>query len=166
MLPVDSHANCLKGFVMSFYHLVYISIADKSLTEEAELMQLLAESRQRNVKAGITGMLLVCNRHIIQCIEGPRPAVKALYNQIAQDPRHRKMMVMMEGEIPERNFECWSMGFQRLEQDEVTKIPGFTNILEGHEISPAELAHCNQRLAILIQTFCGRFACEAVSESA
>ena len=39
-----------------------------------------------------------------------RDAVSALYNRIAQDPRHHDVALLSYEEIGERSFSSWSMG--------------------------------------------------------
>ena len=46
----------------------------------------------------------------MQVLEGGRGAVSALYNRIAQDPRHRDIALLSYEEIGERSFSGWSMG--------------------------------------------------------
>ena len=46
----------------------------------------------------------------MQVLEGGRDAVSALYNRIAQDPRHRDVIVLQYEEITERRFAGWTMG--------------------------------------------------------
>ena len=43
-------------------------------------------------------------------LEGGRDAVSALYNRIAQDPRHHDVALLSYEEIGERSFSSWSMG--------------------------------------------------------
>ena len=46
----------------------------------------------------------------LQVLEGGRASVSALYNRIAQDPRHREVVLLHYEEIGERHFSSWSMG--------------------------------------------------------
>src|SRR4029078_11824629 len=65
-----------------------------------------------NAKAGVTGVLCFCTnaRIFLQVLEGGRSAVSALYNRIAQDPRHHDVALLSYEEIGERSFSHWSMG--------------------------------------------------------
>jgi hypothetical protein len=60
----------------------------------------------------VTGVLCHCatSKIFMQVLEGGRGAVSALYNRIAQDPRHRDIVLLSYEEIGERSFSGWSMG--------------------------------------------------------
>ena len=91
--------------------LMYASRAAASVDAEA-LAAILKKSKENNPQAGVTGVLCFCfNAGIfLQVLEGGRAAVSALYNKIAQDSRHREVMLLSYEEIGERNFSGWSMG--------------------------------------------------------
>jgi hypothetical protein len=91
--------------------LMYASRAADSLDTE-ELAAILKKSKENNAAAGVTGVLCHCfNADIfLQVLEGGRNAVSALYNKIAQDPRHREVVLLSYEEIGERQFSSWSMG--------------------------------------------------------
>lgn len=74
-------------------------------------MKLLELARERNTAAGISGMLLYHNKSFLQVLEGPREQVDALFTKIEKDPRHKNCLVLFRNEIPEKEFENWSMGF-------------------------------------------------------
>jgi hypothetical protein len=46
----------------------------------------------------------------LQVLEGGRSPVSALYNRIANDPRHHDVVLLSYEEIGERSFASWSMG--------------------------------------------------------
>jgi hypothetical protein len=46
----------------------------------------------------------------LQVLEGGRAQVSQLYNRIAQDPRHRDVVLLSYDEIDERSFAGWAMG--------------------------------------------------------
>ena len=46
----------------------------------------------------------------MQVLEGGRDVVSALYNRIANDPRHTDVILLQYEEITERRFAGWSMG--------------------------------------------------------
>ena len=110
------------------YQLVYVSAALRLWTDE-ELAELLRHSRVNNERSGVTGMLLYQGGNFMQAIEGPEDAVRALEARIAADPRHRGVIVLIEGLIPERQFPEWTMGFQHMdrviEADEAGQSPAW-----------------------------------------
>lgn len=90
--------------------LLYASrIVTPPLTPET-LDAILAVSRQRNVVAGITGILCYTPELFLQVLEGGRGPVSALYNRIAADPRHTSVEILSFEEICERRFPNWTMG--------------------------------------------------------
>ncbi len=113
----------------SLHSLVYVSTATHPFSAD-ELAALLAQSRKRNQEAGITGMLLYKDGCFIQAFEGEKDAVRGLQLRIARDPRHRNIVVLMNGPIEEREFSAWTMGFKQLDDDDVQKQPGFSEMLK------------------------------------
>lgn len=95
------------------YHLVYTSEATQPIEREA-LFDLLRESRERNRQNGISGLLLHKNDQFIQVLEGEESLVKALYDRIRNDRRHKNVTSILEGSLPEREFSDWSMGFREV----------------------------------------------------
>ena len=91
--------------------LMYASRAAASVEADA-LAAILKKSKENNPQIGVTGVLCFCfNAGIfLQVLEGGRAAVSSLYNKIAQDSRHREVMLLSYEEIGERNFSGWSMG--------------------------------------------------------
>jgi hypothetical protein len=91
--------------------LLYASRAAESVNADA-LAAIVKRSKEHNPRVGVTGVLCFCtNAHVfLQVLEGGRDAVSALYNRIAQDPRHRDVALLSYEEIGERNFSSWSMG--------------------------------------------------------
>ena len=91
--------------------LMYASRAAESVGAD-ELAAILKRSKENNAGAGVTGVLCFCPDAgiFVQVLEGGRDAVSALYNRIAQDPRHRDVVLLSYQEIGERSFASWSMG--------------------------------------------------------
>jgi hypothetical protein len=91
--------------------LLYASRAAESVNADA-LAAIVKRSKDHNPRVGVTGVLCFCtNAHVfLQVLEGGRDAVSALYNRIAQDPRHHDVALLSYEEIGERSFSSWSMG--------------------------------------------------------
>ncbi|MBL7844563.1 MAG: BLUF domain-containing protein [Cyclobacteriaceae bacterium] len=109
------------------YHLVYTSHATHPLTPE-DLIELLRESRANNKACHITGMLLYLNGKFIQILEGKKEDVIRIYANICLDKRHHRVIMIMEGNSPNRIFNDWSMGFKMLSHSEFEDITGFKDI--------------------------------------
>ena len=88
------------------YRLVYVSAATVAFSK-ADLLDLLTKARDKNQKAGITGMLLYHDGDFLQLIEGERSAVQSLFEVIKADPRHSGTIVVDEEEADERVFADW-----------------------------------------------------------
>ena len=78
---------------------------------EAELGRILDRARQRNAALGVTGALLFSGDCFAQVLEGPAPAVEAVFEAIQHDPRHSDVVVLEAGPVPEREFGAWSMAY-------------------------------------------------------
>lgn len=131
------------------FHLVYVSSAAVPFTPD-QLVALLAEARANNERLGVTGMLLYKDGNFLQVLEGPEETVRPLYAQIAADPRHRGIIVLLEGEIPERQFGNWSMGFRNLASAEVTAMPGYSPFLERRLSADAFAANPSDAQSLLL----------------
>lgn len=107
------------------YRLAYVSSA-RHLFPKAELLALLSQARDKNVRLGITGMLLYKEGNFMQLIEGEKTAIHALFAAISADSRHHESVVMVDEPITERSFENWSMGFYDLADPVLQTLPGFS----------------------------------------
>jgi len=72
-----------------------------------------------NKAVGVTGMLLYQDGNFMQVLEGNEHSVRGVYAKIERDPRHRGLITLLQGEIEDRQFPTWSMGFR-----EITRAPG------------------------------------------
>lgn len=130
------------------HQLVYISAANCNFSE-AELQELLAKARKNNQNLDITGMLLFHAGSFIQALEGPKDKVQALYDKIAQDPRHTETRVLYRGDQEERDFETWSMGFYRSNQTSQQNLEGFHQFLRSGFRNDPRIDESRARKALL-----------------
>lgn len=93
------------------FRLLYVSTARQAFTP-ADLDQILSVSRRNNEKAGVTGLLIVGGKRVLQVLEGPELAVRATFARIGKDPRHFAVVQLASGPITERAFPGWAMGHQ------------------------------------------------------
>ncbi|MEQ1685132.1 MAG: BLUF domain-containing protein [Burkholderiaceae bacterium] len=89
--------------------LMYASRATEPVRHDS-LQAILKKSTGNNPGVGITGVLCFSGDIFLQVLEGGRSQVSALYNRIAQDPRHRDVVLLSYEEIEERSFAGWAMG--------------------------------------------------------
>ncbi len=76
----------------------------------ADVKDILASSRRNNQRLAVTGALSLSNGIFLQCLEGERSAVNAVYHHILRDKRHTKPEVLSLEEITQRQFTSWNMG--------------------------------------------------------
>ena len=101
--------------------LVYVSALVAPWTE-ATIEAIVRESRDRNARAGVTGVLLHCDGSIMQCLEGPGAAVGATFQRIANDARHTNLIVTIDIETSARTFPTWLMGHLQVTRSEFLQL--------------------------------------------
>lgn len=109
------------------YYLIYLSSAVKPMNYD-ELSALLQQCRDSNRELGVTGMLLYQNGTFMQMLEGEKQVVLDLYEDIKKDERHTGFHAVLEGDIQERNFEDWSMGFFNM--DKAGEFPKYSEYIK------------------------------------
>ena len=95
----------------ALYHLSYVSTACDCLKFE-DIQRILEQSNNNNPVLGITGILVYCNKHFFQILEGEKTAVLELFDTISIDCRHDAVIKIQEGPIDNRQFGNWSMAFK------------------------------------------------------
>ena len=113
---------------MALWQLIYASNTTSPLTDD-EIDRLLVQSRTDNDRTGITGMLIYHQGSFLQVLEGPKDVVEGLFGKISGDSRHKEIKVLFRGEVEEREFAEWSMGFV-----DVLTDPMFVEGFEGYNI--------------------------------
>lgn len=109
----------------ALYHLSYVSTACDCLKFE-DIQKILEQSNEHNPESGITGILVYCNKHFFQIIEGEKDAIHELYEKIAIDCRHDAVIKIQEGPISQRQFGNWSMAFKSYNK-ELKHLDHFNN---------------------------------------
>jgi len=117
--------------------LIYSSVATDSFAD-ADLAQLLAQSRTANERNDVTGMLLFRNGYFLQLLEGPDAAVRAKMATIKGDPRHTKVTMLLEDLIEERQFPEWTMAFVPTSDTDLEDVPGYRATFDDVESISAE----------------------------
>ncbi len=108
--------------------LVYVSSAARELSND-ELVTLLHQSREKNARLDVTGMLLYKDGNFMQVLEGPDHAVRELFEAICSDGRHRGVIRLLEQPIEEREFPGWSMAFQNLRDGSLRNLSGYSEFM-------------------------------------
>lgn len=111
------------------FHLIYVSTAVAPMSDDA-LAELLRQSRTRNVRNRITGLLLYKNGRFMQVLEGDEASVMRIFASIERDARHKNIDVLRAEYIQYRDFPDWSMGFRNVDKLDPATLPGYTPFLE------------------------------------
>lgn len=102
---------------------------------DADITQILAQSRRHNPTLGVSGMLLFGRGRFIQLIEGPGPAVERTYRRILSDPRHADVVLVYDGSGEPRRFMEWAMGFARIEPySHLSSVTHFMQLDEAMDV--------------------------------
>lgn len=109
--------------------LVYVSSAVR-LFDDDELLALLRQSRARNARDGITGLLLYKDGNFIQLLEGAPAAGTATHARITGDARHKQVMTLLQGPLDERLCPHWSMAYRPAAELSAEDAAAFSAFLE------------------------------------
>jgi len=94
---------------MPLCRLIYRSKTSWDILTNELLRKLAVGSTSRNGEKGITGILLLSDESFLQVLEGPEPAVNALYGKIIQDKLHAEVTLISYEQIGSKSFDGWSM---------------------------------------------------------
>lgn len=94
----------------TLHHLVFWSEVQAEPTD-TELLTLLHRSQAYNQRHGITGVLLYQAGQLMTVLEGPRDAVRTLFERIQLDARHRNVLLLSDGPAVQPTFPDWTVGF-------------------------------------------------------
>lgn len=110
--------------------LLYVS-EETTRLEPDRLMALLRAARETNRRLGVSGLLACRDGQFMQILEGEADVLKALFETIARDSRHRAVERIWQGEIERRDFRQWPMAFRVLSDAQVERLPAFAAALEA-----------------------------------
>lgn len=78
---------------------------------QSEVVNLVKAAQRRNATLAITGGLLFTGERFAQYVEGPAAAVRMLITSIANDVRHKNMLVIFDKRITDRLFAGCSLAY-------------------------------------------------------
>ncbi|MEA3207579.1 MAG: hypothetical protein QOE70_636 [Chthoniobacter sp.] len=133
------------------FSLAYVSSAIHEFTK-SELLDLMSKAAANNSQRGLTGMLLHKDGNFMQVLEGEEGTVRAIYSKIADDRRHRGLLILLQGHQPDRMFPAWSMTFRDLNSPEVAGTPGYSEFLNS-PLTGKEFFPDSSRCQKLLMTF-------------
>lgn len=108
--------------------LIYVSAATVPFTER-ELASLLLRARFNNQRLGVSGLLVHHAGSFFQVLEGEPDTVQTLYERIALDKRHTRVLTLVRGSVGQRAFGDWSMGFVA-DHPQLKDLTGFNDFLQ------------------------------------
>jgi hypothetical protein len=134
------------------FALTYISEAEQRFDEPA-LAELAAKAGEKNARLAITGYLNYVpeRRTFFQFLEGQKPAVLGLMDEIARDGRHRVINLVELGATAERIFPSWNMRyldaafFQAVQLEDV--LEGVLRTMQSRVFDHATIVATVYRLA-------------------
>lgn len=98
----------------ALYRLVYVSRNDIDGNDDRigdEIRHILQTARRNNVEKCVTGALMFNSGCFAQVLEGPHDAVQDIFERIQCDTRHSHVSILAFEEVPDREFEHWSMAY-------------------------------------------------------
>jgi Sensors of blue-light using FAD len=101
-----------------------------------DVKDILGSSKRNNQGLGVTGALCFSNGIFLQCLEGERATVNALYHRILLDRRHTDPAILDFTDIIHRQFGGWSMGLVNANADNQAL---FLKYASGPEFDPYEM---------------------------
>lgn len=110
------------------FRLIYIS-GETSPFSKNQLENLLELARDKNTHLGITGLLLYKHGNFLQVLEGEKATVLSIFETIRQDPRHRRVIPILQEPIEKRDFGEWSMAYREIDMITGPVPPGFSDLL-------------------------------------
>ena len=129
----------------SIHCLIYRSQASRAV-HEVTLPPLLRKARQHNQQANLSGLLLYANGHFLQVLEGPEPALSALYARIKTDPRHFNVQTLAYGPIAERAFPDWRMAYATTDEQPLESVTGFVPLATAPGLTAHPTPELRRRL--------------------
>ena len=135
------------------FHLGYVSTETGDLGSSG-MVELLTEARRINTSRDITGLLLHRDRSFYQVLEGAEDVVRQTFDSIEKDERHTAIDVLFEGEVDEREFPDWQMGFLNLDGVDIDTLQGYSDFLSREDNAKDFLENLSRgkRLALMFRS--------------
>ncbi|KOR29925.1 hypothetical protein TI03_00965 [Achromatium sp. WMS1] len=133
-----------------YYSQLASDVSKDFIIDESIIAEILQASRNNNSKNNITGMLLYSGNYFLQCLEGARSDVNETYNRILRDSRHNNAILLWYGEIAQRDFGIWDMGYVGgAEAREIIKTYSVGNDFNPHYMSGQSALNLLKALKVL-----------------
>lgn len=133
--------------------IVYISSSTSdNMLSEGELTPLLEQSRARNARQNVTGMLLYNSGTFMQALEGDTGDVTEIYRDICADPRHTNVVTLVKQPIAQRAFASWDMGFCRWD-GRISPVDGGSEHIFKDGLDPAQILNNPDKSISMLMAF-------------
>jgi hypothetical protein len=93
-----------------------------------DILDILKTSRRNNALQGITGLLIYHEGSIMQILEGEEKSIQPLFDKIARDKRHKRVIKIHDERIESGSFREWSMAFKEVSNDEWSQLDGYLHL--------------------------------------
>lgn len=107
---------------MTCHQLIYLSHPTLEVKRDV-LLDIFNKSQKKNLKLGISGLLVFHKGEFMQFLEGGEYVVKDLFAKIQHDPRHADVKILLETDSQERCLPTWTMGFAPKQPINVSQRP-------------------------------------------
>lgn len=97
---------------------------------EQTVAQILAAGRDKNLRRGVTGVLVCGGPVFLHVLEGNRRALSDLYGRIQRDPRHTEVELLLLQDIAERRFGAWALGVVNVAQVNTSTLLKYSEVPE------------------------------------
>lgn len=130
--------------------LIYTGSINAQQTPE-QLTRLIEDSRNRNLRDGICGVMVLVGQDFLQVIEGKGEDVERYYRQVFSDKKRYNLTLLARQTIQVPIFDAWSLGFIKGEPATNPYQPTDQTLLQIEQINPKN--QNDQRTLSLIQEF-------------
>jgi hypothetical protein len=103
---------------------------------EERLLRFLEESRRRNLRDGLFGVMVLIGHDFLQVIEGPEDNVERYRSEAFSDHQRYHLTLLAKHHIETPIFGAWSLGFIRAELNMDANAPGAGVLLQIEQLNP------------------------------
>ncbi len=133
------------------WQLLYRSVQSYEM-DASDLMKLLFDARAFNRDNDITGLLLYHRGQFMQLLEGGQQEVQCLYRRIAEDARHRDVVLEVNAPADLRLFPQWHLCYA--EAPEIDGHPALAGAeSERDAMSSLRVLACEHMSAMRLMQF-------------
>lgn len=124
--------------------IAYRSLASPRCSD-TDLFYLLAQARNRNLRSGLSGILIYDRGYFFQWLEGPEDRLATVWASIKADARHRDLEVLTDEKIRSRRFTGWTLRFGHRDPQHARIVHGFVvaedHLLERLHLDVGQIPH-------------------------